>query len=267
MKKYGITRTSEIVSKIDFHIENIKINGYSIEENVIGEDECNWFSDKLEEIYFNQEKEFGKDKLEKINEIDIARMPFLYDKTFSNFFMHPLVLDLTEKILGENFQLHLQNGIINRPQKEHHQTSWHRDLPYQDWIVSKPLAFNAFYCLSDFRTENGATFVLPFSHNLDFFPSEKYVRENESQLIARKGAVIFFNSMIYHRAGVNVSKETRFGLNNMFVVPILKQQVIFGNCIKKDEFSDEEIKIIGTRFDVPSNVIQFRLNKLNKIKS
>ena len=88
------------------------------------------------------------------------------------------------------------------------------------------MAFNAFYCLSDFTETNGATFILPFSHNLDYFPSEKYVLENAVQLIAKKGSVIFFNSMVFHKAGINYSDQTRYGLNNMFVVPILKQQIM-----------------------------------------
>lgn len=258
MKNYGITKRNEVSSNIDYHIENIRIKGYSVEENVFDEDTCSLFANKLEKVYLKQENEFGRENLEKINELDMARMPFVYDRSFSEFFMHPIVLELTSKIIGENFHLHLQNGIINRPQKEHHQTSWHRDLPYQDWTISKPLAFNAFFCLSDFNTQNGATFVLPFSHNIDFFPSEKYIKENETQLVAKKGSVIFFNSMLYHRAGINISNETRYGLNNMFVVPILKQQVIFSNCINKEEFSQEEIKIIGSRFDVPSSVLEFR---------
>ena len=264
MKNYGITKRNEASSSLDYHIENIRIKGYSIEENAIDDTTCNSFTNKLEEIYLMQESEFGRENLEKINELDIARMPFVYDSSFANFFTHPLALELASRIIGENFHLHLQNGIINRPQKEHHQTSWHRDLPYQDWTISKPLAFNAFYCLSDFNNENGATFVLPFSHNLDFFPSEKFVNENQVQLTAKKGSIIFFNSMLYHRAGINISNSTRYGLNNVFVVPILKQQVIFSNCINMQEYTQEELKIIGSRFDVPSSVLKFRSNKLRK---
>lgn len=267
MKNYGVIRKNEASSNIEYHIENIRIKGYSVEENVFDDDTCNLYASKLEEIYRQQEIEFGSLNLELINELDIARIPFVYDKSFSEFFMHPLVLELTSKVIGENFHLHLQNAIINRPHKEHHQTSWHRDLPYQDWTISKPLAFNAFFCLSDFNLLNGSTFVLPFSQNLDCFPSEKYVKENEIQLVAKKGSVIFFNSMLYHRAGINNSNEIRYGLNNMFVVPILKQQVIFSNCINKDEFSQAELKIIGSRFDVPSNVIEFRTNRMYKKKS
>jgi ectoine hydroxylase-related dioxygenase (phytanoyl-CoA dioxygenase family) len=264
MKNYGITKRNEILSNIESHIENIQIKGYSIEEDIIDAETCNLFSSKLEEIYVKQESEFGRENLLLINELDLARTPFAYDNSFSTFFMHPVVLELTSKLIGENFHLHLQNGIINRPQKEHHQTSWHRDLPYQDWTISKPLAFNAFFCLSDFNTQNGATFVLPFSHNIDFFPSEKYINENQLQLTAKKGSVIFFNSMLYHRAGINSSNEIRYGLNNMFVVPIFKQQIVFSSCINKDEFSQEEIKIIGSRFDVPFSVQEFRTKRLKR---
>lgn len=266
MKNYGITNKTNLLTDLEYHIENIRIKGYSIQSNLIDNETCDLFAKKLETIYSNQEIDFGKDNLAKINELDICRMPFMFDNSFTQFFMNPLVLELTSKLIGENIQLHLQNGIINRPKNEHHQTSWHRDLPYQDWVISKPLAFNAFYCLSDFTETNGATFILPFSHNLDYFPSEKYVLENAVQLIAKKGSVIFFNSMVFHKAGINYSDQTRYGLNNMFVVPILKQQIMTSRSIKESDFSEEVVNILGHRFDVPESVTEFRNKRLKKSK-
>jgi ectoine hydroxylase-related dioxygenase (phytanoyl-CoA dioxygenase family) len=264
MKKYGITNKTNLLTDSEYHLENLRIKGYSIQSDLIDNETCDLFSDKLEKIYSNQESDFGKENLSKINELDICRMPFLFDNSFTQFFMNPLVLELTSKLIGENIQLHLQNGIINRPNKEHHQTSWHRDLPYQDWVISKPLAFNAFYCLSDFTETNGATFILPFSHNLDYFPSEKYVSENAVQLTAKKGSVILFNSMVFHKAGINYTNQIRYGLNNMFVVPILKQQIMTSRSIKESDFSEEVINILGHRFDVPESVTEFRNKRLKK---
>jgi hypothetical protein len=265
MKDYGITKRNLNSSNLDYHLENLKIRGYSIEPNALSIEDCYTFSKKLENIYLNQEAEFGRDNLIKINELDICRLPLAYDKTFSRFFSTDLILTLASEILGNNFQLHLQNGIINRPNREHHQSSWHRDLPYQDWVISKPLAFNAFYCLSDFNSQNGATFVLPHSHKLDFFPSEIYVSENEIQLHAKKGSIIFFDSMLFHRAGINVSSETRYGLNNMFVVPILKQQILTSTSTANLDLSEDIVKVLGHNFDVPSSVLEFRNNRLKKI--
>ncbi|MBY0435243.1 MAG: phytanoyl-CoA dioxygenase family protein [Cyclobacteriaceae bacterium] len=182
--------------------------------------------------------------------------------------MNPLVIDLAKRLLGQNLQLHLQNGIINPPDNYHHQAAWHRDLPYQDWVISKPLAINAFYCLTDFTNTNGATFVLPYSHRSDFFPSEKFVIENELQIIAPKGSVIFFDSMLFHRAGYNTSSDVRIGVNNMFVSPIIKQQINIPQAILEkyhiDELSDEEQLILGFKFQLANNVVEYRKRRTNK---
>ncbi len=268
MKSYGITSSKLIESEIERHIENISIKGYSIKEGVLTSKECDEYSNLLNEVYEKQEVEFGKDKLEKIQELDIARMPFLYDRRLSNLYMDPFVLDLTSKVLGENFQLHLQNAIINKPNREHHQTSWHRDLPYQDWVISKPLAINAFYCLTDFTEENGSTVVLPFSHKIDYFPSEGYIRENEVKVIAKAGSVIFFDSMLYHRASYNASDMVRYGVNNLFVVPIIKQQVDIANYLSSEEnLSELEKMILGIKFDVPSTVQDFREKRYKRVSN
>ena len=264
MKSYGITSRSEINNKTDYHIENLKIKGFSIAQNFIKAEDCNYLSEKLETVYNYQKLEFGEENLSKIYETDLARMPFLNDEIFIDLFMHPFILDLCQKVIGNHFHLHLQNGIINRPQQEHHQSSWHRDLPYQDWVISKPLGINAFYCLSDFKIDNGATFVLPYSHKLDYFPSKEFVEENEVQLIAPKGSVIFFDSMLYHRAGNNTSTEIRYGINNMFVVPILKQQIDIASIAEKISDNDEVKRILGYDFRLENNVNAYRQKKLKK---
>lgn len=266
MKTYGITNQKISVDKIDLHQENLRIKGFSIESNLLDAAICDSFSKKLEEIYLTQETEFGKENLMKINELDIARMPFLSDRIFFELFMNDLILDLTEKMLGKHFHIHLQNGVINRPRKEHHQTSWHRDLPYQDWVISKPLGINAFYCLTDFTNENGATFVLPYSHRLEYFPSTQFVKENELQIVAGKGSVIFFDSMLYHRAGYNVTAETRIGINNMFVVPIIKQQIDIPANFTETDIDERQAQILGLNFQTPRDVRDLRTRRFKKVK-
>jgi hypothetical protein len=266
MKSYGISDQRVIENKIDLHIENLKIKGFSIEHGLLDSNVCNNFSARLEEIYRMQENDFGKDNLAQINELDLARMPFIHDRSFFDLFMHPLVMELTEKILGVNFHLHLQNGVINRPKKEHHQTSWHRDLPYQDWIISKPLGMNAFYCLTDFSNENGATFILPYSHRLEYFPSKEFVLENEYQVVAKKGSLMFFDSMLYHRAGYNNTDSVRIGINNMFVVPIIKQQIDIPANFNDKDMDEKQAKVLGIPFETPRDVNDLRSRRFQKIK-
>ena len=264
MKTYGVTNLALIQSEIDKHIENISIKGYSIKKDVLTQMQCEKYSNLLDEIYMKQEIEFGKEKLAKIHELDIVRMPFLYDRNFSELFLNPFVLELTSAAIGKNFQLHLQNAIINKPNQDHHQISWHRDLPYQDWVISRPLAINAFYCLTDFTEENGSTVILPFSHKIDHFPSKGYVHENEVKVLAKAGSVIFFDSMLYHRASYNSGDIIRYGVNHLFVVPILKQQIDIPLFFSNDqELSEQEKIILGIKYEVPSSVYDFREKRFN----
>ena len=266
MKSYGITNQVQFSSEVDFHIENLKIKGFSLAKNILDISVCDKFNEKLENIYQQQEGEFGKDKLAAINELDMVRMPFLEDESFFELFTNELALELATKTLGKVFHLHLQNGVINRPQKEHHQTSWHRDLPYQDWTSSKSLGFNAFYCLTDFTFTNGATFVLPYSHRLDYFPSSEFVEENQVQITAPKGSILFFDSMLYHRAGINSSEAIRYGINTMFVVPIIKQQIDIASHFADKDLSPKLKELLGVSYQIPSSVKDFRNRRIEKNK-
>lgn len=264
MKSYGILKQTQIFGDLDFHLENIRLKGFSIAKNFIDENYCDHLCLLLEKQYENNLLKWPENILEKINEKDIVRMPFIQNKDFFDLFMNPFVLKLGDRLIGNAFHLHLQNGIINRPLFQHHQSSWHRDLPYQNWVISSPLAFNAFYCLTDFKNDNGATFFLPFSHRTGEFPSERYVEENKLQIIAPKGSVIFFDSMVFHQAGFNRSSQTRYGINNMFVVPILKQQIDIPRLPYSFELSDNERKILGFNFEVPEDVDSFLGKRLKK---
>lgn len=266
IKSYGIKNKVTVSSELEKHLENLEINGYSISERSIDIATCNLYSQLLEEIYTKQECEIGSDNLVSMNEQDIVRMPLLYESSFFDIIKNSYVLEMVERVLEGSFYLHVQNGIINRPQKVHHQTAWHRDLPYQDWVNSKPLAINAFMCLSDFTTENGATFVLPFSHRLDFFPSENFISRNEVQLVAPQGSIIYFDSMLYHRAGINTSQTVRYGLNNMYVAPFIKQQIDLASIVSGLTEDNEIRKLLGYEFRLENSVKDYRERKLEKMR-
>ncbi len=264
MKSYGIGQQQEINNKVDIHIENIRLKGFSIEENFLKTKICDDLSNSVEIVYRNQEESFQKNNLAEINELNMARMPFLEDTCFYDLFTNNFIVEVVEKTIGKAFHLHLQNAIINRPQIEHHQTAWHRDLPYQNWVISKPLALNAFYCLTEFTNANGATFILPYSHRSESFPSTNFVRHNELQVEAPKGSIIFFDSMLYHRAGINSSQNIRYGINNMFTVPIIKQQIDIAQHFANQQLDEKTSQILGVDYLTPTSIADFRQKRLNK---
>lgn len=268
MKQYGINTFNKLEHEEDKHEENILRRGFSVLHNVLSADKCDEYAKKIESVYEIQKRTFGEENLIKINELNTARMLFAYDEAFIDLIINEKIIKIIKKFLGENFILQLQNAIINRPQEAHHQTSWHRDIPYQEYTVSKPIAINVFYCLTDFNYETGGTILLPYSHLFPNAPSIEFFEKNAYQPNLKKGDMIIFDSWVYHRAGSNKSRIVRYGVNHLFTVPIIKQQIdipkLLGGKFKENPLL---YKILGYEFETPINVEDFRNRRIRKIKN
>ena len=263
MKSYGVRKSEKPLNSKERVIEGVKRKGFSIVENYFSELQCDELSNKLEEVYQLQIEETGSDVLESIQEVNVCRSPLLYDKFFLDILRDEWLLDLCHTLLEGPAQLHLQNGIINRPAWTHHQTAWHRDLPYQEFTTSSLLAVNAFICLTEFTVENGAMVVVPYSQHFPTLPIEYYTKENEESVVVPKGSLVLFDSFVYHKAGINSSKETRFGLNHVFTRPFIKQQIDYSSlsCAQEDVVLNE---LLGARFKVFDSVEEYRNNRLRR---
>jgi ectoine hydroxylase-related dioxygenase (phytanoyl-CoA dioxygenase family) len=263
-KSYGVNQQNTLNNWIESHIEELQINGFSILNEVLTTLELENCRLKLDDIYELQKKNFGEENLKKINENNTVRCPIIYDEYFLNIATNTNVLKIVEKIIGNYFILHLQNGIINKPNQEHHQSSWHRDLPYQNFVISKPLAIGALFCIDDFTDTSGATYVLPHSHRVESIPSQEFVEKFSKQLEAKAGSVILFDAMLFHKAGYNSGNFTRRAINNVYVVPILKQQIDLYTALN-GKYKDNEFlsKFLGYNSKVSSSDIAWRNNKLN----
>ena len=152
------------------------------------------------------------------------------------------------------------------PNEEHHQSSWHRDLPYQNWTSSDPLACNVFICIDDFNKETGGTFVLLFSHQFNLAPSIAYIEKHAVQVNAPAGSVILFNSMIFHKAGYNTSEDKiRRGVNQMYAKPIISQQINLPEFLN-GKYSDDEFlsMLFGYKTKLSKSILEYRNLRLQR---
>lgn len=264
-KSYGVTLQTVLNTEVDKHIEEIQITGFSLLEKVLTYVELSECRKKIDAVYKIQKERFGEDKLNLINEKNLARCLLAYDEYFLKIATNKKVLEIVESVLGNYYILHLQNGIINSANEEHHQSSWHRDLPYQNFVISKPIAINAMFCIDDFTIESGSTFVLPHSHRVESIPSEQYVNKHAVQLIAKAGSVVMFDSMLFHKAGYNSGNFTRRAINNVYVAPILKQQISLPDILQ-GKYSDDDFlaKFLGYHSSTPASDVDWRNKKLSK---
>jgi len=256
---YGRIEQTQVCDDVARYAEEIAVRGFTVIPDLFSPAELAEWRKKIDSVYHKQELEFGRDALIAIQELDLCRAPLLYDFEFMRLATHPLVLSVVKQFLGDWFILNLQNAIINRPNQAHHQSSWHRDLPYQNWVISRPLAINALLAIDEFSEITGGTHVVPFTHKTEVLPSDAYIAANRVVAAAPAGSAIVFDSMLFHRAGSNKSQNIRRAVNNLYTTPILKQQYDFPRALgDRPGLEPALARLLGYTSQVPIDVRAWR---------
>lgn len=226
ISSYGVSERGIGATDAERHAERIRLVGYSVVPGGYAPAEVLDVAARLDALLERQRREAGgADRLSEIGEQDTVRCCLGYDDRFLAVATHPLVLDICRSLLGDYLLLTQQNGVINPPGGEHTQRAYHRDLPYQHFVSSRPLAVSALLCVDAFTVENGATVVLPASHRMETFPSEQTARDLALPLEAPAGSYLVFDSMVFHRAGFNASAHPRRAVNHVYALPFVAQQI------------------------------------------
>jgi hypothetical protein len=228
LNHYGIREQTETKMDLDVHVEEIRILGSTVVDRCFPEKRLVEWRQSLDDLLERQTAEAGgREALARLGEADTVRAPLVTDHSFLEVATNDKVMLIVRALLGDYFILMQQNGILNRTQADpHHQTAYHRDLPYQHFVSSRPIAVNALLCLDPFEAETGSTLVLPGSHKIEAFPSDEYVTKMERPISAQPGSFILMDAMVYHRAGVNRSNWIRRAVNNVYALPMIKQQIV-----------------------------------------
>lgn len=270
VKTFGVKEFSRPASEIEHHAEEIRLAGYTILPDVLSREEVERARASIGNIYQKQISEIGgREHLEAIGDTYTAMCLLAYDEFFLTLATKPRVLAIVERFLGDYYTLMLQNGIINVPEVGDDQTAgyWHRDLGYQHFTSSRPLGITALYCIDDFNLETGGTFVLPGSHKAETFPSEGFISGHEVGVDARAGSGIVFDSMLYHRGGHNRSKRVRHGINNIYTLPLIRQQISLPKILE-GRYGDDPFlrKLLGYESETDANVSEFRRRRIKRLQ-
>ena len=264
VKTHAVREVHQNTDECDARAEEIRNIGYTVVESGFSAEELQLIRKKIDDTYDLQVREIGgADVLNRINDADLVRCIIGYDDYFLRLATHPVIMAVSRKLLGENFILMSQNAIINRPVDGHYQLTWHRDLNYQHYVSSRPLAFSALYAIDDFTEETGGTWLIPASHKSEPFPSPDYVRRHGKQMIAPAGSILLFDAMVYHRAGVNRSGRLRRSVNHIYCVPMIQQQISLPSVLG-GKFSDDPFlrMFLGYDTETGQSVQQWRARKL-----
>ena len=172
----------------------------------------------LDSPYIRHPKEAGADRL-----ADLVNK----DPLFDVFYTHPRVLAGITLVLGTEIKLSSLNYRAALPgmglQKLH--ADWHEVVEPGDYRVC-----NTIWLLDDFSPANGATRLVPGTHNSGILPQEELAdpwapHPDEIILEAPAGTVVIFNSHTWHGGTNNGTNAPRRSIHSYFCRRDMPQQV------------------------------------------
>jgi hypothetical protein len=203
---YGLLDRTPEGSPVDQAAEQVRHLGYALLDAGYAPAELRGISDAFESVRKAYIETHGEARLRNLDEFYTVRSLLTQPagkETFLALALNPNLMAVLKQLIQGKFILNQQNAIVNPPQEGYNQSAWHRDLPYQHFVSSRPLAINALFCVDDFTFDNGATFVLPASHKAEPFPSRAHVERNATQIEAKAGSFILLDCMMFHAGGFN----------------------------------------------------------------
>lgn len=247
--KYGVLDEKLDVDEIGVMEEEIRLLGYTTLDAGYTQAELDRFSESFDktEIAYKELAQNQGINLDALNETDSIRLLPSQDPIFWSIVFNTKLQTLISRLLGNYFILNQVNGLINRKNNsKYHQSKYHRDLPYQHFTSSKPLAINALFAIDDFTIENGATRVIPASHHREAFPPTDLILRNEKQVAVKRGTFVVLDCMLYHAGSTNKTQKDRRAINHVFTIPILRQQFHLPSVLGNGEdFTDYQKKVLG----------------------
>jgi ectoine hydroxylase-related dioxygenase (phytanoyl-CoA dioxygenase family) len=257
VERYGVHLQTPEGDSSDRAVEMLRLLGYAVIDSGYSSEELEQFAAAFERAKaLLYERNGGRDELERIDEQNTIRVPMALEPSFLKLACNDAVLAVCRRLIGDYIVLTQQNGIINPPSGQHYnQGAYHRDLPFQHFVSSRPLAINALFCLDEFTAANGATYVLPASHKQEAFPSDAVVLGTQVQTCAPAGSYILLDGLTYHSGAVNQTERGRRAVNHVYSVPIIRPQIDLPAVLGPDFASDPSVRrLLGYELEVPTSV-------------
>jgi len=254
---YGVLERTEAPSATEAAVESVRLLGYAVLDSCHTGAALERLSSAFDSARARYRQRHGIDALQAIDEEDTVRLMMAHDDAFRGLAFDEHLLAAVSALLPGKFILNQQNGIANPSHRGYNQGAWHRDLPYQHFVASRPLAINALFCIDDFTRDNGATFVLPASHRAEPFPSDAFVARHALQLQAKAGQFVLLDAMTFHAGGYNGSGRERRAVNHVFTIPYFKQQIRIAGNIDATGLSAAQRGMLGFDYLEPETVAGF----------
>lgn len=255
---------------------DLDIYGYCLVANAMAPEETAAVRTRVEE-QAAAEMQQGLDRADGVNQ----RVWFLFNKgkVFRNLLLKKNLRELVGHVLGDEYLLSSFTANIANPGgvMKMHTDQWWMPLPTKpehteirpgsmardsfrghhvgkDPTEERPLippavACNIMWMLTDFTPDNGATHVVPGTHQCGRQPDAGLDKDaNWIPAVGPAGTAIVFEGRLWHSTGANTSAEPRVGALSYFCAPQFRQQenLMLGTSPEVlEELPDELKALIG----------------------
>jgi ectoine hydroxylase-related dioxygenase (phytanoyl-CoA dioxygenase family) len=211
--------------------------GYSIIEGVLDDVQVAETRDGLYAVQSRIVDEVGEERLARAGELGVLRLMLAYEPHFFSLLDLDPVLAVVDATVSDTAILHLQNGLVLPPlapdeARDVFQLRFHRDFPRV--VNGYLMSINTFFAVDDFTAENGGTLLVPGTHQRASVPPDAYLAAAAVPAECRAGAMIVFDSTLFHAAGQNRSGRDRLAINQQFTRSYVKQQVEYVRALGEE---------------------------------
>lgn len=239
-------------------INELKNLGYVILRNQI---DNKWLSSLFDELtkVFDLHR---KIQISKNNDIktDGVALNILQDSpifiSFLEYFLSKNIIDeLETNFFYSKTIINSFSAINNLPNQKNFSSKIHRDIRF--YSHGMPMMVNFLFMIDDFTIENGATFILPYSHLKEEMPSEESFFQNAVQATGNRGDILIFDSNLWHCSAPNYSKNGRVGLPMTVSRSFMKQLYDYPRAVgyeKMEQFDQKLQAFLGYHSRVPASM-------------
>jgi ectoine hydroxylase-related dioxygenase (phytanoyl-CoA dioxygenase family) len=222
---------------LDRAVHDLAQVGYAVVERVLDAEFVRRTRDAMYRVQGDIRREVGDARLSRAGELGVLRLMLRFDDHFLRFLELPELLAVIDRTVSPTAILHLQNGFILPSHAEGEkptvfQTRYHQDFPR---VLNGYLAsVNMFFAIDAFTAKNGATWVVPGTHQQIDPPSPETIAARAHPVECPEGSMIVFDSTLWHAAGANTSGRDRLAINHQFTRSFIKQQIDYVRALGDD---------------------------------
>ena len=217
---------------LGYILEELDLQGYCILPGQMSAAELEACRGDVDAQLARQEDSFGRENLRRINDAGVVRSPFLSSALIREQCLAGRVRAIADRVFRDRYILNLNRAAVSRPDDRHPAAIWHRDSSYVNFTSSRILSLSFLHLIDGSCADNGGVALLPGSHRWELFPSDEFARRNAVIPEIPSGAILVFDSSLFHCGTTNRSAETRRSLLTVYTTPLYKQQVNFPQMIR-----------------------------------